>query len=130
MSKKPKLNKYHYQQMLDRIDTISNVVDNNLQQHPVAKIHTDIKDHIAKANDELFKASLLTKTIYNKMAKDPYVSWLQGGIIRISSSGYRMNCLMRTGLSSIYPCLPWLETPSDVNLVKFCGLNAIHAKHA
>ena len=71
MSKKPKLNKYHYQQMLDRIDTISNVVDNNLQQHPVAKIHTDNKDHIAKANDELFKASLLTKTIYNKMAKDP-----------------------------------------------------------
>ena len=24
-----------------------------------------------KANDELFKAALLTKTIYNKMAKDP-----------------------------------------------------------
>lgn len=71
MSKKPKLNKYHYQQMLDRIDTISMVVDNNLQQHLVAKIHTDIKDHIAKANDELFKAALLTKTIYNKMAKDP-----------------------------------------------------------
>jgi hypothetical protein len=71
MSKKPKLNKFHYQQMLDRIDTISNVVDSNLQQHPVAKVHTDIKDHITKANDELFKAALIVKSIYNKMAKDP-----------------------------------------------------------
>ena len=71
MSKKPKLNKFDYQQMLDRIDIISKVVDNNLQQHPVAKIHTNIKDHIAKANDELFKAALIVKAIYNKMAKDP-----------------------------------------------------------
>jgi len=57
--------------MLDRISVISSIVDNNLQQHPVAKIHTDIKDHIAKANNELFKAALIIKTIYNKMAKDP-----------------------------------------------------------
>ena len=66
-----KLQTEDYEQLLDRIEVISQVVDNNLQQHPVAKIHTDIKDHIAKANDELFKATLTIKTIYNKMAKDP-----------------------------------------------------------
>ena len=66
-----KLQTEDYEQLLDRIKVISQVVDNNLQQHPVAKIHTDIKDHIAKANDELFKAALTIKTIYNKMAKDP-----------------------------------------------------------
>jgi hypothetical protein len=66
-----KLQTEDYEQLLDRIKVISQVVDNNLQQHPVAKIHTDIKDHIAKANDELFKATLTIKTIYNKMAKDP-----------------------------------------------------------
>lgn len=66
-----KLQTEDYEQLLDRIKVISQVVDNNLQQHPVAKIHTDIKDHIAKANDELFKATLIVKAIYNKMAKDP-----------------------------------------------------------
>ena len=66
-----KLKTEDYEQMLDRLKVISNVVDNNLQQHSVAKIHTDIKDHIAKANDELFKAALIVKAIYNKMAKDP-----------------------------------------------------------
>jgi hypothetical protein len=57
-----KLKTEAYQQMLDRLTVISNVVDNNLQQHQVAKIHTDIKDHIAKANDELLKAALLVKS--------------------------------------------------------------------
>tara|TARA_R110002153_G_scaffold240628_1_gene395341 strand:+ start:141 stop:452 length:312 start_codon:yes stop_codon:yes gene_type:complete len=65
-----KLKTEDYEQMLDRLKVISNVVDNNLQQHSVAKIHTDIKDHIAKANDELLKAALITQTIYNKMVMD------------------------------------------------------------
>ena len=47
--------------MLDRIKVISNVVDNNLQQHSVAKINTDIKDHISAAVDELCKAAELVK---------------------------------------------------------------------
>jgi|TARA_B110000908_G_C10175820_1_gene413188 hypothetical protein len=56
-----KLKPEDYQQMVDRIKVISNVVDNNLQQHPVAKIHTNIKDHISAAVDELYKAAELVK---------------------------------------------------------------------
>ena len=33
-------------------------------------MHTDIKDHIAKATDEMFKAALLTNNIYNKMSNN------------------------------------------------------------
>ena len=53
---KLKLPKEEYQQMLDRIKVISNVIDNNLQQHPVAKINPQIKDHISASVDELHKA--------------------------------------------------------------------------
>nr|QPI16205.1 MAG: hypothetical protein NIOZUU157_00088 [Virus NIOZ-UU157] len=52
-----KLNHEDYLQMLDRIKVISNVIDNNLQQHPVTKIHTNIKDHISASVDELHKAA-------------------------------------------------------------------------
>jgi len=51
------LPKEEYLQMLDRIKVISNVIDNNLQQHPVAKINPQIKDHISASVDELHKAS-------------------------------------------------------------------------
>jgi len=51
------LPKEEYLQMLDRIKVISNVIDNNLQQHPVAKINLQIKDHISASVDELHKAS-------------------------------------------------------------------------
>ena len=54
---KLKLPKEEYLQMLDRIKVISNVIDNNLQQHPVAKINPQIKDHISAAVDELHKAA-------------------------------------------------------------------------
>ena len=54
---KLKLPKEEYLQMLDRISVISSVVDNNLQQHPVAKINPQIKDHISAAVDELHKAA-------------------------------------------------------------------------
>ena len=54
---KLKLPKEDYQQMLDRIKVISNVIDNNLQQHPVAKINLQIKDHISASVDELYKAA-------------------------------------------------------------------------
>ena len=51
------LPKEEYLQMLDRIKVISNVIDNNLQQLPVAKINPQIKDHISASVDELHKAS-------------------------------------------------------------------------
>ena len=53
---KLELPKEEYLQLLDRIKVISNVIDNNLQQHPVAKINPQIKDHISAAVDELYKA--------------------------------------------------------------------------
>jgi hypothetical protein len=54
---KLKLSKEEYLQLLDRIKVISNVIDNNLQQHPIAKINPQIKDHISAAVDELHKAA-------------------------------------------------------------------------
>jgi|TARA_R110001592_G_scaffold121043_1_gene326041 hypothetical protein len=52
-----KLPKEDYQQMLDRIKVICNVVENNLQQHPIAKINPQIKEHISASVDELHKAA-------------------------------------------------------------------------
>jgi hypothetical protein len=54
---KLELPKEEYLQLLDRIKVISNVIDNNLQQHPVAKINPQIKDKISAAVDELHKAA-------------------------------------------------------------------------
>ncbi len=54
---KLELPKEEYLQLLDRIKVISNVIDNNLQQHPVAKINPQIKDHISAAVDELHKVA-------------------------------------------------------------------------
>lgn len=48
-----KLKDRDYITMLDRINIISDLIDNSLQQHPVAKIDTDIKNHITKIVDDL-----------------------------------------------------------------------------
>ena len=62
MSKKPKLDKFHYHEMLDRLHVTMSMIDDHLQQHPVAKIETDIKDLIAKAQDKLWESYQLTNT--------------------------------------------------------------------
>ena len=54
-----KLEKYHYDEMLDRLGVIANIIDTNLQQHHVAKVNIKVKDHITKAVDELYKAKIL-----------------------------------------------------------------------
>jgi len=56
MSKKIKLDKFHYHEMLDRLHVIQCTIDDHLQQHPVAKIETDVKDLISEAQDKLFEA--------------------------------------------------------------------------
>ena len=63
-----KLKQYHYDEMLDRLNLISNIIETHLQQHHVAKIDIDIKDHICNAVDELYKASqkISTTIIHNK----------------------------------------------------------------
>ena len=44
MSKKIKLDKYHYHEMLDRLHVVISMIDDHLQQHPVAKVELEIKD--------------------------------------------------------------------------------------
>ena len=56
MSKKPKLDKFHYHEMLDRLHVVMSMIDDHLQQHPVAKIEIEIKDLISEAQDKLFEA--------------------------------------------------------------------------
>lgn len=55
---KLKLDKFYYHEMLDRLSMVMDITDRHLQQHPVAKIDTEIKDHISKAVDELYVAYL------------------------------------------------------------------------
>ena len=62
MSKKPKLDKFHYHEMLDRLHVVMSMVDVHLQQHPVAKIEPEIKDLISHAQDSLWQAYQLTGT--------------------------------------------------------------------
>jgi len=60
MSKKPKLNKFHYHEMLDRLHVTMSMIDDHLQQHPVAKIETEVASHVSSAVDHLWQAYQLT----------------------------------------------------------------------
>ena len=59
-SKKVELDKFHYHEMLDRLHVVMSMIDDHLQQHPVAKIETKIKDLISEAQDKLWEAYQLT----------------------------------------------------------------------
>ena len=52
----PELDEFHYHEMLDRLSVMMQVVDNNVQQHPVAKIDKELKEHISNAVDQLWLA--------------------------------------------------------------------------
>lgn len=54
---KLKLKPEEYEFFKDRLFAVSLIIDGILQQHPVAKIHPEIKDHISAAVDELHKAA-------------------------------------------------------------------------
>jgi len=56
---KPKLPSEQYEFFRDRLATVSLIMEGILQQHPVAKIEPQIKDHISTAVDELYKAAQL-----------------------------------------------------------------------
>lgn len=51
------LPKEEYEFFKDRLFTVSLLIERILQQHPVAKIHPEIKEHVSSAVDELYKAS-------------------------------------------------------------------------
>jgi hypothetical protein len=56
MPKKPKLDEFHYHEMTDRLNVVMMVIENNLTQHPVAKLNKDIQKLIDEANDKLAEA--------------------------------------------------------------------------
>ena len=60
MSQKPELDHSYYHEILDRLHVIMSMIDRHLQQHPVAKIETDIKDLISEAQDKLWEAYQIT----------------------------------------------------------------------
>mgnify|MGYP003656998002 CR=1 FL=1 len=65
---KVKLSSQQYEFFQDRLSTVSLIMEGILQQHPVAKIQPEIKDHISKAIDELYFASHKLNEI-NKIQK-------------------------------------------------------------
>lgn len=54
---KPKLTPNQYEFFNDRLNTVSLIIEGLLQQHPVAKINPQIKDHISASVDELHKVA-------------------------------------------------------------------------
>jgi hypothetical protein len=58
--KKPKLDEFHYHEMTDRLNVVMMVIENNLTQHPVAKLNKDIQNLIDDAHDKLFEAYQLS----------------------------------------------------------------------
>jgi len=62
MSKKPKLDEFHYHEMTDRLHVMMCSIDVHLQQHPVAKIETEVGKHISRAVDHLWQAYQISGT--------------------------------------------------------------------
>ena len=60
MSELPELDEFHYHELLDRLHVTMSNIDDHLQQHPVAKLNTDIKDLISEAQDKLWEAYQIT----------------------------------------------------------------------
>jgi len=60
MIQKPELDQFHYHEMLDRLHVTMSMIDGHLQQHPVAKIETEVKDLISQAQDKLWEAYQIT----------------------------------------------------------------------
>lgn len=60
MSQLPELDEFHYHELLDRLHVTMSNIDDHLQQHPVAKLNTDIKDLISGAQDKLWEAYQIT----------------------------------------------------------------------
>ena len=63
MSTKPELDKFHYHEMLDRLHVVMSMADDHLQQHPVAKIESEIGKLIESAITNLYQAYQLTGKI-------------------------------------------------------------------
>ena len=66
MSKLQELDTLTYYQMLDRLNITMSSINMHIQQNPVSKIDTDVKDHVCHAVDHLFRAYKLVEAKLNK----------------------------------------------------------------
>ena len=66
LSKLPELDELNYYQMMDRLHTTMVNINNHIQQNPVSKIDTEVKDHVCHAVDHLFRAYKLVEAKLNK----------------------------------------------------------------
>jgi hypothetical protein len=70
MARMPKLDEFHYHEMTDRLSVIMMVIENNLTQHPVAKLNKDIQTLIDEANDKLAEAYQIAGNLEIKYEND------------------------------------------------------------
>jgi hypothetical protein len=56
--------------MTDRLSVIMMVVENNLTQHPVAKLNKPIQTLIDEAHDKLFEAYQLAGKLESELVQD------------------------------------------------------------
>lgn len=68
---KPKLNKGHYLEIVDRIHVTFSLVNDHILQHPVCKIEKEIDKEIYKALTHLYEAyKIAGKITFEKFKKD------------------------------------------------------------
>lgn len=65
----PKLDEFHYHEMLDRLSVVISIVDSALVQHPVAKLDKNIQQLIDEANEKLSEAYQLAGGIRANVAE-------------------------------------------------------------
>ena len=53
MSKKKKLDEYHYHEALDRTHMLLSIIDEHLREHPVVKKHKQLKIRVEVAEEIL-----------------------------------------------------------------------------
>ena len=71
MTKKSKLDNFHYHEVIDRLYLIANLLDEALMDHPVVKKHKVVRNKIKRASKELIDAYQLTGGItFDKFHKD------------------------------------------------------------
>ena len=60
MTKKSKLDNFHYHEVIDRLSLIGELLDGALMEHPVVQKHKRIRNKIHKASMALAEAYQLT----------------------------------------------------------------------
>jgi hypothetical protein len=69
IQRKPKLDEFHYHEMTDRLSVIMTVIENNLTQHPVAKLNKEVQELIDEAHNKLFEAYQISGKMEYELGK-------------------------------------------------------------